>query len=29
VVIEAEWQVVLNTIKVQNFHDAFKKWQKY
>jgi hypothetical protein len=27
-VIEAEWQVVLNTLTEQNFQDAFKKWQK-
>jgi hypothetical protein len=27
-VIEAESQVVLNTLTEQDFQDAFKKWQK-
>jgi hypothetical protein len=27
-VIKAELKVVLNTFTEQDFHDAFKKWQK-
>jgi hypothetical protein len=26
--VEAEWQAVLYTLRVQDFQDAFQKWQK-